>query len=499
MIGDFYMRTSKDYVSDLKKMKPNIIIGGEVVGRDDPRLKPGIGVLSITFDKAFDPEYQDLLVTTSHITGKRINRWTHIPQCPYDLIQKQRMIRALCRLSGGCIQRCMGLDAIIALSIATKEIDDKYGTEYYKRFLNYLKYFQDRDLTAACAQTDVKGDRSKRPHEQADPDLYVHIVEERRDGIVVRGAKCSITAAAYTDEIIVIPTRAMTKEDRDYAVAFAIPADHENVRLITRPAWLRERRKYKAPFADIGVAESFIIFDDTFIPKERVFLCGEWEFARRLALLFANSHRHSYCGCKPAVSDIIAGAAALVAEYNGIERAPHVRDKISELIGAAELSYAAGIASAVLGEKTASGTFFPNPIYVNIGRRLMGERIYEEFKILTEIAGGLMVTLPFEDDFINEKTAKYLFKYIKRKANVPPENIYRCFKFLEDLGASSMAVWLQIAGVHGGGSPIMETITLMAEYDLEPLKNIAKYHAGIVEKLDQSEFLKQKPITTLKE
>ena len=487
------MRTAEEYISDLKRMKKNIYIGGERVGRDDPRLKPGINVMSITFDLAQDPKYEELMTAKSHLTGEKINRFTHIPQSPYDLLQKQKMIRLCAQRAGGCIQRCMGLDAIIALSIVTKEIDEKYGTEYYERFLNYLKYFQERDLTAACAQTDVKGDRSKRPHEQEDPDLYVHVVEERDDGIIVRGSKCSITMAAYADEIIVVPTRAMQEEDKDYAVAFAIPADHENVHLITRPVWIRARKKFKAPFAEMGVSDSFVVFDDTFIPKERVFMCKEWDFARRLALLFANSHRHSYTGCKPAVSDILAGSSALAAEYNGIERAPHVRDKISEIIGAAELAYAAGVASAVFGQKTITGTFFPNPIYANVGRRLMGESIYHEFNILTEIAGGLMVTLPFEEDFIKEETKKYLDKYIKRNPKISPEDIHRCFRFLENLGASSMANWYQIAGVHGGGSPIMETITLMAEYDLESRKELAKYLAGIKKELDQSKLLNEKP------
>ncbi|GAH19237.1 unnamed protein product [marine sediment metagenome] len=202
--------------------------------------------------------------------------------------------------------------------------------------------------------------------------------------------------AAYADEIIVVPTRALREGDKDYAVAFAIPADWDGVRLITRPVWVRDREVIKAPFPEYGVSDSIVVFDDTFIPKERVFMCREWEFGRRLALLFANSHRHSYSGCKPGLSDIIGGAAALAAEANNIEKVAHVREKLSEFAGGAELAYAAGIASALYGEKTSSGTFFPDAIYANVGRRLMGETIYHEYNILTEIAGGLLVTLPFE-------------------------------------------------------------------------------------------------------
>lgn len=487
------MRTSAEYYADLLKMKPNLYIGGERVGRDDPRIRPGINVMSVTFDLGQHPDWEKLMTATSSLTGKKINRFTHLPQNPYDLMQKQKMIRLTAQRVGGCIQRCMGHDAINALSICTKEIDDKYGTEYNRRFIKYLKNYQEKDLTAACAQTDMKGDRTKRPHEQPDPDAYLHLVEVRDDGIVVRGAKISITMAAYADEIIVVPTRALGEDDKDYAVAFAIPADWDRVRLVTRPVWVRERKQIKAPFAEMGVSDSFVVFDDTFIPKERVFMCQEWEFGRRLALLFADSHRHSYTGCKPAVSDILCGTTALVAEANNIEGVAHVRAKLSEFAGGAELAYAAGITSALYGERTSSGTFFPNVIYANVGRRLMGETIYHEFNILTEIAGGLSVTLPFEDEFINKETKPWLDKYIMRNPKVPPEVAHRIWRLVENLSASPMAAWYEIAGVHGGGSPIMETITLNLEYDYESKKNIAKYLAGINEELDQSKYLRQEP------
>jgi aromatic ring hydroxylase len=387
----------------------------------------------------------------------------------------------------------MGMDSIIALSIATYEMDEKFGTEYHQRLMDFLKTYQEKDLTAACAQTDTKGDRIKRPSEQADPDAYVHVVEERDDGIIVRGAKVSITMAAYADELIVIPTRALREDDQDYAVAFVIPADWEGVHLITRPVSVRPRKECKCTFAEMGVSDSVVVFDNAFIPKERVFMCREWEFGRRLALLFADSHRHSYSGCKPAVSDILCGAACLVAEANDIEWVSHVREKLSQFAGAAELSYAAGIASAVYGEKTASGTFFPNEIYVNVGRRLTGETIYHEFNLLAEIAGGMAVTLPYEDDFSSDETRAWLEKYIMRNPKVPPEVAHRIWRLVENLTASSMAAWYQIAGVHGGGSPIMETIALNQEYDYESKKNIAKYLAGINEVLDQSKDLAKAP------
>jgi aromatic ring hydroxylase len=299
---------------------------------------------------------------------------------------------------------------------------------------------------------------------------------------------------AYADEVIVVPTRALREDDKDYAVAFALPADWDNVHLITRPVFVRERQIIKCPYAELGGSDSVVVFDNAFVPWERVFMCGEWEFGRRLALLFADSHRHSYSGCKPAVSDILCGAACLVAEANDIEKASHVREKLSEFAGAAELSYAAGIASAIYGEKTSSGTFFPNSIYANVGRRLTGESIFKEYNLLVEIAGGLLVTLPYEDDFNAAETKAWLDKYIVRNPKIPPETAHRIWWFVENLAASSVSSWSQIAGVHGGGSPIMETIALNAQYDYESKKNIAKYLAGIDEELDQSRDLEREPV-----
>jgi 4-hydroxyphenylacetate 3-monooxygenase/4-hydroxybutyryl-CoA dehydratase/vinylacetyl-CoA-Delta-isomerase len=473
------VRSSEEYVKTLRKMRKNVYINGELVERDCPELLPSIKVLSKTFDFAEDQKFKELITTKSHLTGEVINRFVHINQSADDLLAKQRMIRKCCHLTGGCIQRCMGCDAINALSFVTYEVDKAYGTEYHKRFLKYLEFFQRNDLTAAAAQTDVKGNRSLRPHEQKDPDLYVRVVEKRKDGIIVRGAKNHITMAAIADEIICLPTRAMREEDADYAVAFAVPADSEGVKLVTHVANPRPRKVFKAPIAEFGFADSFVIFDDLFVPWERVFMCGEWPFAALLAHGFALYHRHSYTGCKPAMTDIITGAAALVSEYQGIADKPHVRSKLAELASVAELVYAAGIASAVEGQQHDSGNFIPNTVYANVGRRHAGLNIYHESEILTDLAGGLPATLPFEGDFINPETKQFLEKYIKRREDVPVENVHLCFRLLSDMLCSSLSGVSAVAGIHGGGSPIMEEIIITATYDFEERKKIAEYLAGI--------------------
>jgi 4-hydroxyphenylacetate 3-monooxygenase/4-hydroxybutyryl-CoA dehydratase/vinylacetyl-CoA-Delta-isomerase len=482
----------ENYYNRLKKMNPNIFINGEKVGRTDERLQGGLYVIKQTYDCANDPVYEDVCTATSHLTGEKINRYTHIHQSRDDLLKKQMMTRLLCHRVGGCIQRCMGNDAMNALSVVTYEMDQAFGTEYNKRFIKYLEYSQANDLCANCAQTDTKGDRLKRPHEQVDPDLYVRIVDVKSDGIIVRGAKICNSIAPYADEIIVTPTRFMTGKDSEYAVSFAIPADWEGVKLSCVPAHHHKRIDLKAPIGEVGDGESFTIFDDVFIPNERVFMNGKKDpqvtpYAGYLALLFAHFHRHSYTGCKTAVSEVLASQAALVAEYNGIERESHVKEKISHIIGTAELVFAAGQASAYRAQGSPSGTYIPDEILTNAGRRIAGEEIYNEYKILADLTGGLCAALPMEKDFYTEEIGPLLNKYLQRNPKVSPENVHRCFRMIETQLASSFSGTQMVAGLHGGGSPQMETITMMARYDLERLKDIAKYLAGINKELPRYE------------
>ena len=271
----------------------------------------------------------------------------------------------------------------------------------------------------------------------------------------------------------------MSKNDGDWAVAFAIPSDTEGVTLVCRSTSPRDRVKYKAPFTNYGACDSMTVFDNVFVPWERVFMCGETKFAGRLALGFANNHRFSYCGCKPAVTDIMMGASSLVADYNGIGKESHVVDEVTELMITAEIVYGSGIAAAATSKKNAAGSVEPNFLYSNCGRYHAGVNIYHEYDILASIAGGLPATLPPEDDFINEDTKAYMDKYIMRNPEISAENQHRLFRFISDFSCSSMGGVYQYAGVHGGGSPIMEKIGVRSFYDLESKKDMVKYLAGI--------------------
>jgi len=471
------MRTGDEYIEGLKEKRKNIYMGGEILGHYEC---PGTEILKLTFDIARLDEYKHLATAVSHLDGSTINRFCHINQNPEDLMAKQEMTRLESRLVGGCIARCMGIDAMNTLSVITYNCDQAYGTEYHQRFLAFLKDFQERDLVGCCAQTDVKGHRLRRPSEQTDPDLYLRVVEKRSDGIVVRGAKAHNSYAPLADEIIVMPTRFLRQNESDWAVAFAVPSDHPGVKLVCRGASYRDRLPdFAGLCSGKGEIESLTIFDDVFVPWDRVFLCGETEFGGQMALLFSLFHRHSYTGCKPAMTDVILGTAALVAEWSGIEHEDHVGSKLAELISTGELVYGCGIAAAVKSTKMPSGTQVPNIVYCNVARRHAGLSLYHEYQILAEIAGGLPATLPYDDEMASEEVGALLRKYLKRVYEVSPEDIYRLYAWVSDYTCSSVAGVYQYAGVHGGGSPIMEEIAILRTYDVEEKKQLAKWLAGI--------------------
>jgi aromatic ring hydroxylase len=483
--------SKKQFIDRLGKMRRNIYYDGQLIDRTDEQQMNTINTIGSTYDFAQDPKLQDLMLAKSHITGNTINRFTHIHQSKEDLHKKQDMTRALCQRVGGCIQRCMGIDGSNALNAISFEADkqNKGNTEYHKNFLKWLERFQNEDLVGCCAQTDVKGDRMKRPSEQIDPDLYLHVVERKSDGIVVSGCKVHNSEASTADEIIVVPTRALLPTENDWAVAFAVPADYEGIKQVVSIHNLRERKHFKRGFMP-GATDSYTIFDKCFIPWERVFLCGETVHGAVGALLFALFHRHSYSGCKPAIGDITVGTAALAAEYNGVHKASHVREKLAELIMVTELGYAAGFTASELGKPEVympgvgfvpygPGSYIPNSIYCNVGRCLTGENVYRESEILCDISGGIPATFPHEADFLNPDTKALLEKYTMRNPAIKTENAIKFWMYVGDALCSATGGIHQVGSYHGGGSPVMEQIAITTQYDIESKKNMVKKIAGI--------------------
>jgi 4-hydroxybutyryl-CoA dehydratase/vinylacetyl-CoA-Delta-isomerase len=357
------LKTREQYIESLRQLNLKVYLMGELVENvvDHPIIKPSMNSVAKTYELAWDPEYEDLMTATSSITGKKINRFTHLHQSPEDLVKKVKMQRLLGQKTAACFQRCVGLDAINALDSTLVEMDQKYGTEYHQRFIKFVEYMQENDLTVDGAMTDPKGDRGLAPHQQADPDLYVRVVERNDEGIIVRGAKAHQTGAVNSHEIIVMPTIAMTEADRDYAVSFCIPADAEGIFYIYGRQSC-DTRKLEGGEMDVGNAqygghEALMVFDNVFIPWERVFMCGEYDFSGMLVERFAGYHRQSYGGCKVGVGDVLIGAAALAAEYNGAAKASAIKDKLIEMTHLNETLYACGIACSSEGTKTASGNY----------------------------------------------------------------------------------------------------------------------------------------------
>ena len=474
------MRTSEEYFESLRAMKPNIYMGGEAVKRDDSRLIPSINVMRLTYDMANDPQYDGIFTAISHYTEEKINRFTHLYQSTDDMLKRVDSLRVLCHETGHCVGRCVGIDGLHALGVVSYDTDQQYGTKYHQRFLDYMKYYQQRDLTSCGAVTDVKGDRNLRPHQQADPDLYLRIVEKKRDGIIVRGAKANITTAAYSDEIIVVPTRGLTKEEADWAVAFAIPTDTKGVTHIAVSKAPAVRKSFEKPLSSrFAFTDSLIVFDDVFVPTERIFLCGEWDQAARIGGLFGNFHRHSHCGCIASRVDNLLGACSMMAKYNGIREKGHVREKLMELIMVSEMVYACGFTASLKGQKTPSGIWMPNFIYSNLGKYHSGTHLGRETEIAQDIAGGLIVTMPSDDDYENPETHDYIQKYLKGPDMYPTEERIRALRLMEDLAGSHYSAMWMTAGVIGAGSPEAQKIGIWGNYDIESKEQNARRLAGL--------------------
>jgi len=480
------MMTSEQYIESLKKLHLKVyLMGGEVADpTTHPVIAPSMRSVAMTYELARMPEFEDLMTATSSLTGKKINRFTHIHQSKEDLVKKVKMQRLLGQQTASCFQRCVGLDAANALYSTTFECDKAHGTAYFERFKKYWTMVQDRDLTVDGAMTDVKGDRSLGPTQQKDPDLFLRVVERRPDGVVVRGAKAHQTGIINSHEVIVMPTISLRPEDKDYAISFAVPTDTKGIFMIYGRQSCDTRKTEKGVDIDLGNKnygghEALTIFDDVFVPNDRIFLDGETDFAGMLVERFASYHRQSYGGCKVGVGDVLIGAAALAADYNGAAKASHVKDKLIEMTHLNETLYSCGIACSCEGCKTASGNFLVDTLLANICKQNVTRFPYEITRLGEDIAGGLMVTMPSEQDWNNAKLRPYIEKYLKGVAEVPTEHRMRILRLIENLTLGTAAVGYRTESMHGAGSPQAQRIMIARQSNLESKKALAKRISGI--------------------
>jgi 4-hydroxybutyryl-CoA dehydratase/vinylacetyl-CoA-Delta-isomerase len=478
------MMTGNEYRESLRRLKPEIYYLGEKIESvaDHPAFIPHVNAAALTYEMALAPEFEELLSATSHLTGEKINRYTHIHHSHDDLVKKVKMMRALGQQTGSCFQRCVGHDGLNSVYSVTYEIDQKMGTEYHKRLVELLKEVQSKDLMISGTMTDVKGDRRLSPSRQKDPDLYVHVVEKNKDGIVVSGAKAHITGAVNSHGHLVMPTAAMKAEDADYAVCFYVPVDAPGViHIFGRQT--NDARKCNCFLdqgnVDYGIVggEALIIFDKAFVPWEHVFMCGEHEFAYELVERFATAHRQNYGGCKVGLADTLIGASYALAQVQGTDRSSHIRDKLVEMVHLTETLYCCSIACSCQGYALPAGSYMADPLLANVTKLNVTRHIYEIARIAQDIAGGILATAPSEMDWKNPKIGKYVDKYMKGVADIPTETRIRLIRLLEAMTCGTALV----ESMHGAGSPQAQRIMIERRANLERKKRLAEKLAKIGE------------------
>jgi len=484
------LRTKKDYFQAIKGLQTQLYAFGEKV--EDltvhPCLKPPLQAIGLVYDLTSQKENEGFLTADSPFVKEKISRFVHIVQDREDLGARFRLARFMVHKHGACIgARCVSTGAVNAVFAGTWDVDKDLGTSYHHRFLDFLKDVQRRDLAVAGAMMDVKGDRGLSPGGQQDPDMYLHIVEKRQNGIVVRGAKASISGAVIADEIVVLPCTALKPGEEDYAVCFAVPSDAKGLlHLAEAPAG--NARRFTGDEMDYGNAKygahgaTHLIFDDVFVPWERVFLCGESKYAGSYVNYFALLQRLATSGCKTGHRDLLIGAAATIADYNGAGSAKHIRDKLADFYFQSELSAGCALAAVYNAIRSPSGVFFPDSLYINIAKLQGVNAIWNGNYVTGDIAGGLVCTVPTAADVKNRQIGKFVKKYFKAKEGVPTENRIRMMRLIEYLTGQGSVVPME--STHGAGSPQAQKIFIQQalQQNIDRFKRDALIMAGIKDK-----------------
>jgi len=449
-------------------MSPEVYIGGEKINNvvENKYFQISLREMAKFYDWAHDPEKEKDFVFWSPLVEERVSFWTHLRRTPEEvrkLIEtlKKNNARHFCSM-------CMitGLNVLWAV---TYDIDQARGTQYHRRLQDFFRELQRNDLRYCMGVMDPKGDRSLPPHRQQDPDLYLRVVDRNKDGIVVRGAKIHTSNAPVTHFIFTSPSGVLQEADRDYAVSFAIPTDTKGLRFITRPApGPLAAREMESPVSSrIGFVESLSVFDDVFVPWERVFMCGEWEFTKNLIGYFSPYVRICKGACTSARTDILIGAAALIADYNGVGRAGHIREKITDMIMASEIGWGCALGAVANSYMHPSGIPVPDVSISNAGLYHNRLRFIEFLGTLQEIAGGIVTTMPGEGEYLNGETRKDMEKYLKGREGVSAEDRLRLLYFIQDITASRFGGYLVASAICAGGTPETNRVEVFRNYDLK--------------------------------
>lgn len=471
-----------DYIASLRNRNLNIYLFGQQIEEpvDHPIIRPSINAIAKTYDLAV--AVPELAAVTSPFTGELVSRFLHVCTSVSDLVLQGKMQRKLGQLTGTCFQRCVGMDAFNALYSVTYEIDQNYESPYHDRLKSFLTQMHRQNLVVGGAMTDMKGDRSLAPHEQADPDVFVRIVKRDNKGVYISGAKAHQTGCINSHYMIVMPTMRLSAHDKDFAIVGAIPVDAEGITYIYGRQSC-DLRSLEGGNIDVGNKkyggqEAMVIFENVFIPHDYIFMDGEVEYASMLVERFTTYHRRSYV-CKCGVGDVLIGAAGSVSEYNGIANASHIKDKIVEMTHLNETIYATGMASSYQGYSTQSGAYICDEMLSNVCKHHVTKMPYEIGRLAQDLAGGLVATMPSEKDLNHPKIGKLLQKYLKGKADIRTEDRMRIMRLIENLTLGRNAVGYLTESMHGAGSPQAQRIQIARNMQLEYKKRLAKIIAGI--------------------
>ncbi|RMG87682.1 MAG: aromatic ring hydroxylase [Candidatus Dadabacteria bacterium] len=482
------VKSPEHYLKRAKAMKPRVFMDGKAVEdiTEHPVTRTVVEANLASYEWAMDPEGAKVLTRPSHLTGEPCNIYNTLNRSTDDLLQRAAAGLYAAEHLGTCIYRCVGCDAFNALAATTYEIDRDLGTSYHGRLMDFLRYVQDEDLTVAGAMTEPRGPRNQKLGEWADPDLSLHIVDRNDKGIVVRGAKINISGAYACDWTIVMPQGARRPGEEDYALSFAIPNGEKGVTYVCQfTPYSAERLVAEKP-EELGNPRfgqretSMIVFEDVFVPWERVFLAGETKYAGRIVTRFAQMHR-MVCGgsCKVGFGKILIGAARLIQEFKGLEKVPHINDQLTEMITLLETVRACSKAAAIEGKEQVpgSGVYFPDDLLGNVSKLNICNAFWRMMALAGDIGGGLLVTMPSLKELENPETRKYMEKYYGFGADIPAEKILRVTKLLQNwtAGLHGVGTW------HGAGPVQAQKIMVQRLADFQEMKRLALQMAGIDE------------------
>ncbi|MFN0147213.1 MAG: 4-hydroxyphenylacetate 3-hydroxylase N-terminal domain-containing protein [Dehalococcoidia bacterium] len=459
------LRTADDYIDSLRDGRA-VYYAGERIA--DVTAHPLFGMRARQISEEFGrglAESDDLLDerTVTLDDGDRVRRWLVPPRDKEALLRYVEMESNMHGATHGAI-----MAGLAGLEIVARKSDAQLGTHYLERIQSYTDWFQRSDLHAVLAMTDAKGDRSKGPHGQADPDLWLRVVERREDGIVIRGAKTSVTDGALTNEFLVLPTHAMSADDADWSVACAVPADAPGVVMIANyvgQPW-GDRFRFDRPLThDEFRHEVTIFFNDVFVPWSRVFLDGEFVFTRDVITYFTTFHRAGAIVREPRETKKLIGAAQLMARYNGLEGVGNIRNGIAEMVETAQMLDILRF-TALARTSMIEGVCVPDAVACNLAGLTATRTRPGYLQFLCELVGGPVLTAPSGLDLANPETRALVEKYYVGKAGVSAEERLRLVKYVYDLAASDSAGFARASSVTAAGSPSAKRVALARNFDI---------------------------------